>query len=46
MGDLAAELRARYNLRTPEAFLANDTGIKRVSEITILDDLEVPDPKP
>jgi predicted nucleic acid-binding protein len=59
-GDLAAELRARYNLRTPDAlhvacaidtdcdaFLTNDTGIKRVSEIRtlILDDLELPDPK-
>jgi predicted nucleic acid-binding protein len=58
-GDLAAELRARYNLRTPdalhvacaidtgcEAFLTNDTGIKRVREIrvVVLDDLELPDP--
>ncbi len=58
-GDLAAELRARYNLRTPDAlhvacaidagcdaFLTNDTAIKRVSEISILvlDDLELPDP--
>jgi predicted nucleic acid-binding protein len=58
-GDLAAELRARYNLRTPDAlhvacaidtgcdaFLTNDAGIKRVSEIRILilDDLELPDP--
>jgi predicted nucleic acid-binding protein len=58
-GDLAAELRARYNLRTPDAlhvacaidtgcnaFLTNDTGIKRVNDIRILilDDLELPDP--
>jgi predicted nucleic acid-binding protein len=58
-GDLAAELRARYNLRTPDAlhiacaidtgcdaFLTNDTGIKRVNEIRILvlDDLELPNP--
>jgi predicted nucleic acid-binding protein len=30
-----------------DAFLTNDTGIKRVSEIRILilDDLELPDPK-
>ncbi len=54
-GELAARLRARYNLRTPDAihiasaidagcdaFLTNDTGIKRVSEIKvlILDDLQ------
>lgn len=59
-GDLAADLRARYNLRTPDAlhvacaidtdcdaFLTNDTGIRRVSEIRILilDDLELPNPK-
>jgi predicted nucleic acid-binding protein len=52
----AAELRATYNLKTPDAlhvasaitsgcdsFLTNDTGIKRVTEITvlILDELEV-----
>ena len=58
-GDLAAELRALYNLRTPDAlhvacaidtgcdaFLTNDAGIKRVSEIRILilDDLKLPDP--
>jgi predicted nucleic acid-binding protein len=52
----AAELRATYNLKTPDAlhvasaivsgcdaFLTNDTGIKRVTEIMvlILDELEV-----
>lgn len=52
----AAELRATYNLKTPDAlhvasaivsgcdaFLTNDNGIKRVTDITILilDDLEV-----
>ncbi|MDQ7025024.1 MAG: PIN domain-containing protein [Anaerolineae bacterium] len=52
----AAELRAKYNLKTPDAlhvasaivsgcdaFLTNDDGIKRVTEITILilDDLEI-----
>ena len=52
----AADLRARYNLRTPDAlhvasaihrhcdaFLTNDAGIKRVSElgILVLDDLEL-----
>lgn len=57
---LAADLRARYNLKTPDAihvataveagcdgFLTNDTGIKRVKEITVLvlDDLEL-DPEP
>lgn len=55
----AAELRARYNLRTPDAlhvaaalesgcdaFLTNDSGIKRVSElrILVLDDLELEPP--
>lgn len=52
----AADLRTRYNLRTPDAlhvatavdtgcdaFLTNDTGIKRVTElpILILDELEL-----
>jgi predicted nucleic acid-binding protein len=52
----AAELRAKYNLRTPDAlqvatgintacdaFLTNDKGLKRVTEIAILvlDELEV-----
>jgi predicted nucleic acid-binding protein len=52
----AAELRARHNLRTPDAihvataleagcqaFLTNDLGLKRVSEIRILmlDELEL-----
>ncbi|MDQ7036931.1 MAG: type II toxin-antitoxin system VapC family toxin, partial [Anaerolineae bacterium] len=49
IAESAANLRARYNLRTPDAlhvataieaqcdaFLTNDLGIKRVSEITIL----------
>lgn len=49
IADMAADLRARYNLRTPDAlhvataiesksdaFLTNDKGLKRVSEITIL----------
>jgi len=55
IAELAASLRARYNLRTPDAlhlasaihyrsdaFLTNDMGIKRVTEITILilDELE------
>lgn len=58
VGDLAAELRAHYNLRTPDAlhvacavesrcdaFLTNDTAIKRVKEIQILvlDDLKLTD---
>ncbi|MEP7285879.1 MAG: type II toxin-antitoxin system VapC family toxin [Chloroflexota bacterium] len=53
---VAAELRARYNLKTPDAiqvatalesgcqaFLTNDFGIKRVTElrILVLDDLEL-----
>jgi predicted nucleic acid-binding protein len=56
---LAADLRARYNLKTPDAihvataidagcdaFLTNDTGIKRVTEIAvlILDELELEPP--
>jgi predicted nucleic acid-binding protein len=56
VAESAADLRARYNLRTPdalhvasaihvgcEAFLTNDTGIKRVQElaILILDELEL-----
>jgi len=55
----AAELRARYGLRTPdamqiatalsqncEAFLTNDTGFKRVTELRVLliDELELDDP--
>lgn len=55
----AAELRARYNLRTPDAlhvataiiagcdaFLTNDSNIKRVNEISIfvLDELELDTP--
>jgi predicted nucleic acid-binding protein len=51
-----AELRARYNLRTPdalqvasglvagcEAFLTNDRGLQRVTElrVLVLDDLEL-----
>lgn len=56
----AADLRARYNLRTPDAlhiaaaitsgcdaFLTNDTDIKRVLEITVLtlDELELDVPQ-
>jgi predicted nucleic acid-binding protein len=55
----AAELRARYSLKTPDAlqvsaaidagcdaFLTNDTGIKRVQEISVLvlDEIEVASP--
>ncbi len=54
--DLAAELRARHRLRTPdalqvataleagcEAFLCNDRGLRRVTElrVLVLDDLEL-----
>lgn len=54
---LAADLRARYNLRTPDAlhiatainascdaFLTNDLGLKRVTElkVLVLDELELP----
>lgn len=54
--ELAAELRARYKLRTPdalqvaaaldagcEAFLCNDAGLRRVTElrVLVLDDLEL-----
>jgi predicted nucleic acid-binding protein len=56
IAESAAALRARYNLRTPDAlhvaaaidvrcdaFLTNDIGIKRVTEITVLvlDELEL-----
>lgn len=56
IAETAAELRARYNLRTPDAlqiavalenncdaFLCNDNGLKRVTElkILILDELEL-----
>src|SRR5262249_589695 len=56
IAESAAVLRARYNLRTPDAlhvaagldarcdaFLTNDTGIKRVTEIAVLvlDELEL-----
>jgi predicted nucleic acid-binding protein len=55
IAEAAADLRARYNLRTPDAlhiaaaidagcdaFLTNDIGVKRVTEINILvlDELE------
>jgi predicted nucleic acid-binding protein len=55
----AADLRARYNLRTPDAlhvatalvaqcdaFLTNDTAIRRVTELRVLllDELEVDQP--
>lgn len=54
--EYAAEIRAKYNLRTPdalqiaaaldhgcEAFLCNDAGLRRVTEIRVLvrDDLEL-----
>src|SRR5262245_22913782 len=56
VAERAAELRAQYRLRTPdalqiaaalesgcEAFLSNDTGLRRVTElrVLILDDLEL-----
>ncbi len=56
IAERAAELRAKYNLRTPDAlqiatalkngcnaFLCNDNGLKRVTELQILllDDLEL-----
>ena len=56
VAETAADLRARYNLRTPEAlqmaaaieagcqaFLTNDAGLKRVTELTVLtlDELEL-----
>ena len=59
MATRAAELRARYNLKTPDAlhvataletgcdaFLTNDVGIKRISEIhvLVLDELELNPP--
>ena len=59
IAESAADLRARYNLRTPDAlhvaasmdarcdaFLTNDAGIKRVTEIAVLvlDELEISSP--
>lgn len=59
IADAAANLRARYNLRTPDAlhiataivvgcdaFLTNDAGFKRVTEINVLvlDELELDPP--
>jgi predicted nucleic acid-binding protein len=56
LAEAAADLRARYQLKTPdalqvaaalqancEAFLTNDTGLKRVAEVRvlILDELEL-----
>jgi len=56
IGERATELRAQYNLRTPdaihvatalemgcEAFLTNDNGLKRVTQINvlILDEMEI-----
>ena len=56
IAESAADLRARYNLRTPDAlhvaagidarcdaFLTNDAGIKRITEIAVLvlDELEL-----
>ena len=60
IAESAADLRARYNLGTPDAlhvaagmdarcdaFLTNDAGIKRVTEIAILllDELELDSPE-
>jgi predicted nucleic acid-binding protein len=60
IAESAAALRARYNLRTPDAlhvaagidarcdaFLTNDAGIKRVTEIAVLvlDELELDSPE-
>lgn len=60
IAESAADLRARYNLRTPDAlhvassidarcnaFLTNDVGIKRVTEISVLvlDELELTSPE-
>ncbi len=60
IAEAAADLRARYNLRTPDAihiataitagcdaFLTNDAGVKRVTEIAviILGELELDQPK-
>ncbi|MBN1565724.1 MAG: PIN domain-containing protein [Anaerolineae bacterium] len=60
IAETAADLRARYNLRTPDAlhvaaaldsgcdaFLTNDIGIRRVTEIAVwvLDELELDLPK-
>lgn len=59
IAESAADLRARYNLRTPDAlhvaaaidngcdaFLTNDIGIRRVTEINVvvLDELELDTP--
>jgi predicted nucleic acid-binding protein len=59
VAERAAELRARYNLKTPDAlqvavaiesgcdaFLTNDLGLKRVTElqILVLDELQVDTP--
>lgn len=59
IAERAAELRARYNLKTPdalqvavalyagcEAFLTNDSDIKRVNEVRVLvlDELELDSP--
>ena len=56
LAESTADLRARYNLRTPDAlhiaagiearcdaFLTNDRGVKRVTEINVLvlDELEL-----
>lgn len=60
IAESAADLRARYNLRTPDAlhvaasidarcdaFLTNDAGVKRITEIVVLvlDELELSSPK-
>lgn len=55
IAERAADLRAHYNLRTPdafqlatalvagcEAFLTNDDMLKRVTELRVLDELEIP----
>lgn len=59
-GNVAANLRARYNVRTPDAlhlataleagcnaFLTNDLGLRRVTDlrILVLDDLELDEPE-
>jgi predicted nucleic acid-binding protein len=60
IADRAAHLRAKYNLKTPDAlqvaaalvdgcdgFLTNDSGLKRISEISVLvvDELELDEPE-
>jgi hypothetical protein len=36
VSELSAKLRAKYSIRTPDAFLTNDSRLKKVSDIRVV----------